>query len=32
LEITVSAPVYLQAFRVNASGDPVTLDAMEHWD
>jgi hypothetical protein len=28
LEITVSAPVYLQAFRVNASGDPVTLEAQ----
>ena len=30
LEITVSGAVYLQAFRVNAWGDPVTLDAMAH--
>ncbi len=29
LVIIVSGPVYLQAFRVNPWGDPVTLEAME---
>ena len=29
LVVTVSGPIYLQAFRVNPTGDPVTLDAME---
>lgn len=29
LEIIVSGPVYLQAFRVNPWGDPVTLDVLE---
>jgi Tol biopolymer transport system component len=27
LEVTVSDPVFVKAFRVNATGDPVTLDA-----
>ena len=26
LEVTVNTPVYIRAFRVNASGDPITME------